>query len=195
MTQTFIWELPPQSDIDGLALQIEKSSSNNLCKIQLKIHMIESDYYESDCLSLITIWWKETEKGRIELKNFWINSWSTWSYCWNKIWLLSNKNDYYNPQLWDNIIVKVNSENNYINELFLMNGKTWNEITTFLNTLKEPYCSGWITNTETEIKNDVFAPLSPQSHIYNESIFVWVLCIFLIIIWVLNLKLYKKKSP
>ena len=120
-----------------------------------------------------------------------------WSYCWTKVWLLSTKKDFYNPQLWDKIVVKINPENNYINELFVVTEKNWKEVNDFLYTLKEPYCTWWIINTETkkeEIKTTSEIQTKKEDIININYTFFWIILFLIIIIWVLSFKICKFKN-
>ena len=166
----------PFSNIDWENFQNKFSLSKNSCLTYLKISELKSDFYGSDCLSLIKIW-----NYKITLNNFWVTKLWINKYCWNNIWLLwSVKNNYF-PELWDQIVAKINPENNYISELYLMNWKSINEINDFAKTLNLPYCS-WNSITE------------PIAQNYSNYFLSWSLTLSFIIILVLVFKLLKIKK-
>ncbi len=172
---------------DGLEISQNRGKTDKPCLIVWYIKSLNIDLIDWNASSVLDykIWispfWNIKE-------NFYYSMWiiKTWEWNWiDNAWLLKKINwKSYMPQLWDNLVAKINPENNYINELFLMNWKSWNEINDFVKTLNLPYCS-WNTITQELEKN-------PQNN-SNYYLF-WSLILALIIIWVLVFKLLKFKK-
>ncbi len=163
------------------------SNTKNYCLINWKVNKIEAKLnIESSCLSDFNIYIKSNQNKDFLIKSFWVEKqYLKLKNCWNEAWIynkIENKN--YNPQLWDYLVAKINPENNYISELFLMNWKSWNEINDFAKTLNLPYCS-WNTITQEPEK-------IPQNN-FNYYLF-WSLILTFIIILVLVFKLLKFKK-
>ena len=119
------------------------------------------------------------------IKSYWVmNFWDS-HFEWEIPGLFVKVNEKkYVPEIGDQIVAKINPENNYISELYLMNWKSINEINDFAKTLNLPYCS-WNTITQ--------EPEKLLQNYSNYSLF-WSLVLALIIFWVLVFKLLKNKK-
>lgn len=166
---------------DWLKLDNNYSSWKNYCKISWRINELKVDIDKnSECL-----WYFSLIVNKINIHSYWVQNWDENRNCWKEVWLYKKINwKAYIPQPWDNLVAKINPENNYISELYLMNWKSWNEINDFAKTLNLPYCS-WNTITQEPEK-------TPQNN--SNYYLYWSLILAFIIIWVLVFKLLKFKK-
>lgn len=133
----------------------------------------------------ISPFWKNTESYIYSMGIFKNSQWDGIESAW-LLEKIEGKN--YIPELWDNIIAKINPENNYVNEIFLQNWKSLDQINDFLNTLKEPYCTWWVVKSET--KKELVTNTTSEYQNFTFPIIIFLI----IVIWVLIFKIYKLKK-
>lgn len=172
---------------DGIDISQNRGKTDTPCIKIWFIQSLEMDFlkWNASAINDYKIWvspfWR-IEKSYIY--SMWIFKNSEWNWI-SYPWLLQKVNEEnYIPELWDYIIAKINPENNYINELFLQNKKSINDIITFSKTLNLPECKLVVEKNEN---------ITNTSKNYQEYIFIWILVLLLIIIWVLIFKIYKLK--
>lgn len=165
-----------------------RAESKNLCKIWWYIQSLSRDYIKwnvsaiSDFKIIVYSFW---DVKKFEITSMWvINNLQLENF--NKNWLLTPINwKIYNPQLWDYIIAKVNSENNYINELYLWTWKDIEELDKISKNISLPYCK-WEFISEKKQTN---------SEIWNiQVLFSLIIFFLIIIILILIFKIYKSKK-
>lgn len=164
--------------------------SNSYCKVLWRVSNLNVEAISnSDCINDYSINLKQLWKKEFYLiKSLWVQKWDENRNCWPNVWIF-NKIEwkYYNPQIWDYILSKINTENNYINTLYKTEWKSINELNSMANSLEIPYCSWSITLP----KNKEVYNFTPEN---NNYIFSWIIAFLIILVLFLSYKLYKSKK-
>lgn len=173
---------------DWILILDNLKKSDSYCKYVWRIKDLNTIHNnDSDCIKYFNITLDSLNHQKDYLiKSMWVVNWDENRNCWEEIWIY-NKIDWvqYNPQLWDYLVAKINPENSYINDLYLMNDESINEINSFYNNLDLPSCESIIkAKNENSILNNL-----------QENYFIFsIIFILIFIIWIIIWKRLKFKK-